>query len=183
MTAVPGALGRATILLCAMLAGASARAQSPPLRANDRVRLSLETFGEVRVVSGTLLVYDRDSVTIVPRHETLARSFAFADVARFEVNRGRPAVLKYGAPLYGAALGAWLGATALAPDPVCSAGATDPDCNWETSSTIVGAAGGAVLFAVAVRLMPEVWQDVPLTTFALGPGGPQVRIGLSLRMP
>jgi hypothetical protein len=183
MGAVPGALCRAAIILCALLAGVEARAQSPPLRANARVRVSLGTLDEARVVSGTLLLYSRDSVTILPRHEATARSFPLADVVRFEVNRGRPAVLEYGAPLYGALLGAWFGATALAPDPACAAGATDPDCHWETSSTIVGAAGGAVLFGVAVRLMPEVWQDVPLTAFALGPGGPQVRIGLSLRMP
>lgn len=170
--------------LWAMLLGAEAHAQAQsPLRAHARVRLFVKTPDEPRLVAGTLLSFSRDTVTIVPRHAVFPVSFALEKLVRFQVNRGRPRALVYGAPLYGAALGAWFGATALAPDPACRAGGADASCHWETPPTIVGAAGGAVLLAMAVRLLvPEVWRDVPLTAFRGVAGASGTRIGLALRV-
>ncbi len=174
-------------VLCAVLGSGEANAQARSLlRPDARVRLFVKTFEEPRLVAGTLLWFSRDSVTIVPRSGVFPRSFALENLVRFQVNRGRPRALLYGAPLYGALLGAWFGATALAADPACRAGATDAGCRWETSATIVGAAGGAVLFAMAVQLLvPEVWRDVPLTAFGGAPGGSGgagMSIGLMLRL-
>jgi hypothetical protein len=171
---------------CATTAGAEAHAQARSLlRAGARIRLSVRTFDEPRLVAGTLLLFSRDSVTIVARRAVFPVSFALANLARIEVNRGRPRALVYGAPIYGALLGAWFGATALAPDPACRAVRND-ECRWETSATVVGAAGGAVLFAMMVQLLvPEVWQDVPLTAFGMAPNesnGRRVAVGLAIQL-
>jgi hypothetical protein len=170
---------------CVTLAAPTARAQLP-LHPNDQVRLFLSTEDEPPLVAGSLVLYNRDSITIVPRHAVFPRGYPLARIVRLQVNRGRPPALVYGAPLYGALLGGWFGATALAPDAECAAGAADPDCRWETSRTLVGAAGGAVLFAMVVQLLvPEVWRDVPLAVFGATSGLPGSRgpsIGFSLRV-
>ena len=195
------ALRAGVMLLSLMLVQAAARAQGRPLlRAGARVRLVVHLHGADSLVSGSLLVFTPDTVTIVPRHSAIPASFglrdimwehlspvpfALRDVTRFQVNRGKPRQIVYGAPIAGAALGALFGATALGPDAGCDIpGNTASDCHWITSGTIVGAAGGVVLCSVAVQLLVhEVWQDVPLTAFSLGaaqPGGRGIAIGIAL---
>lgn len=187
-----------------MLAHAAAHAQGRPLlRAGARVRLVVRLHGADSLVSGRLLLFTPDTVTIVPRHAAIPASFglrdvmlehlspvAFAlrDVIRFQVNRGKPPELVYGAPVVGAALGALFGATALGPDSACDVpGNTASACHWITSGTVVGAAGGVVLCSVAVQLfVREVWQNVPRTAFSLdagAPGGRGIAIRLALRTP
>jgi hypothetical protein len=188
------------MILALMLVHVEARAQGRPLlRPGARVRLVVRRPGADSLVTGRLLLFTPDTVTIVLRHAVPASfglrdvmrehlapvPFALRDVTRFQVNRGQPREIVYGAPAVGAALGALFGATALAPDAGCDVpGNEDSSCHWVTSATIVGAAGGVVLCSIAVKLfVPEVWQDVPLTAFTLGaaePGSRGIAIGLAL---
>jgi len=170
-------------LLC-LLAGVAAQAQQhPPLRAGARVRLSVRTRIGKQSFAGTLLFLDRDSVTIV-RHLADPAAFALRDLDRFELNRGRPPALAYGIPALGATLGAWVASTYAEP-PACDIpGNPDPDCAWEVPAGIVGAGAGVVLSAIVVRfLVPEVWQEIPVTSLQVGvaaTGAPTVRVGLRL---
>ncbi|MDH3496865.1 MAG: hypothetical protein OER21_08890 [Gemmatimonadota bacterium] len=167
-------------------AAAQAR-ERPLLEAAARVRLIAMTAAGPRAFAGRLLLLDPHGVTIRERDAASPLSFRVAELRRFQVNRGKPRALIHGAPLVGAALGAWFGATALAPDAACDVpGNPDPACRWEVSPTLVGAGGGAILFAVAVGLLvPDVWEDIPLEAFAGGVhwvGGRSVRIALRVRL-
>jgi hypothetical protein len=182
-----GAAGGIALVSCLALPRAEARGQERPLlRAGARVRLSVHAVSDgPLVLTGTLLVFAPDSVTIVPHRARAPATVAFRDLVGFEVNRGRPRGIMFGAPVLGAALGAWFGATALAPSAACRArGSDDPACRWETSPTLVGAGGGAVLFGIAATLLvPEVWQDVPVTALIVGSrsqGAEGVTIGLAV---
>jgi len=142
-----------------------------------------QTIAGPRSFAGALLLLDLDSVTIVPRQAVYPVSFPLRSLDRFEVNRGQPRALVYGGPIYGAALGTLFGATALRPDARCRALPNDQGCTWETSEIVVGAAGGAVLFAILVGLLvPDVWQQIPLSTLVIdpGPGTPQLALRIRL---
>lgn len=175
--------------LCLTHGCAEARAQERALlEAGARVRLSVNTAAGPRAFTGRLLLLDPHGVTIRERDAASPLSFRVAELRRFEVNRGKPRALVYGAPLVGAALGAWFGATALAPHAACDVpGNPDPACHWEVSPTLVGAGGGAITFALAVALLvPDVWEDIPIEAFAVGldrMSGCCVGIALRIRAP
>ncbi len=177
-------LTRSITILWFLTGPTTAGAQAlPPLKPGVPVRLVARTAAGPRPFAGSLLLLDLDSVTIVRPHTVSPVSFSLRSLDRFEVNRGQPRALLYGGPLYGAALGTLFGATALRPDARCLVLPNDQDCRWETSEIIVGAAGGAVLFAVLVRiLVPEVWQQLPLRELVADPDPESLRLGLRIRL-
>jgi hypothetical protein len=170
--AIPAWRGPAVLALL-LAACAVARAQERPLlQAGARVRVTWSTLGVPRSLTGRLVLFDPDTVSVRPREAPTPLVFALRDLDRFEVNRGRPPSLMYGLPLFGALLGGWFGATVLGPDASCANGvSSDPECHWETSSVVVGAGAGVIVFGIAAQLLvPEVWQDVPLKTLEVGIG-------------
>jgi hypothetical protein len=171
------------VILCLLARPAMAGAQElPPLQPGVAVRLMVRTVAGPRSFAGALLLLDLDSVTIVPRQALYPVGFPLRSLDRFEVNRGQPRALLYGAPIYGAALGTLFGATALRPDARCRVLPNDESCQWETSEIVVGAAGGAVLFGILVRLLvPDVWQQIPLSALVADPVG-SPRLGLRTRL-
>jgi len=162
----------------------AAAQELPPLKPGVPVRLVARTAAGPRSFAGSLLLVDLDSVTIVPPHVVNPVSFPLRSLDRFEVNRGQPRGLRYGGPIYGAALGTLFAATALRPDARCRVLPNDEGCRWETSEIVVGAAGGAVLFGILVRLLvPDIWQQIPLSALVIDAGPQSPRLGLRIRRP
>jgi len=155
---------RAAIVLGCLVLSVRAMAQERPhLYPGVSVRLVVKTVGGPRAFAGSLLLLDLDSVALVQPGALYPASFALRTLDRFEVNRGQPRALLYGAPIYGAALGTLFAATALRPDVRCRVLPDADGCHWETSRVVVGAVGGAILLGMIVRLVvPDVWQEIPL---------------------
>jgi hypothetical protein len=169
--------------LLAVSTGAGAQAL-PTLKPGVPVRLVVRTVAGPRSFAGALLLLDLDSVTIVPRQAVYPVAFPLRSLDRFEVNRGQPRALLYGAPIYGAALGTLFGATALRPDARCRVLPNDEGCRWETSEIVVGAAGGAVLFGIIVRLVvPDVWRQIPVRALVVDHDAGGFRLGLRAAVP
>jgi hypothetical protein len=144
------------------------------------VRLVVQTAAGPRSLSGSLLLLGLDSVSIVPPGALFPVSFDLQTLERFELNRGKPPGLMYGAPLYGLALGTLFGATALRPAAKCRVLPDADGCSWETSQVVVGAAGGAILLGTMVRLLvPDRWQEIPLHALGVdrtGLGPPHLQL-------
>ena len=157
----------------------------PRINPGVPVRLVAQTAAGPQSFAGSLLLLGLDSVSIVPPGALFPVSFDLRTLERFELNRGKPRALIYGAPLYGAALGTLFGATALRPAAKCRVLPDADGCSWETSQVVVGAAGGAILLGTIVRLLvPDVWQEIPLHALGVdrtGPGPPRLQIGSQVR--
>lgn len=177
---------RVAIGIGCMAVSVQAMAQeNPHLTPGVPVRLTVNTVAGFRSISGSLLLLDLDSVSVVPPGALYPTSVPLSALERFTVNRGKPRALLYGAPIYGAALGTLFAATALRPDVRCRVLPDADGCHWETSRVVVGAVGGAILLGMIVRLVvPDVWQEIPL--HALGVkrtdvGPPSLQLGLRAR--
>lgn len=176
----------AVICLGLLALSAQAGAQGAPhLYPGIPVRLVVKTVGGPRSFAGSLLLLDLDSVSIVPPGALFPVNLPLQALDRFEVNRGKPRSLMYGAPIYGAALGTLFAATALRPDVRCRVLPDADGCHWETSRVVVGAVGGAILLGMIVRLVvPDVWQEIPLHTLRverIGVGPPSLQLGIRTR--
>lgn len=158
--------------------------ERPILQPGAQIRLTATTPAGPQAFSGALQLFTPDTIAIVPRGAVRSLSFALLDLKSLAVNLGKPRGLQYGAPIFGGVLGAWFGATALAPDATCRAQAVDDaDCHWETPATVVGAGAGVVVFSLVVTvLVPARWQQMPLAGLQVTYGqerGRSFHIGLA----
>lgn len=174
---------RVAVLACLLACAAHAQ-DRPALRAGARVRFAVWTPAGRQTVVGSLLFLDRDTLTVV-RHLGEPESFPLRRISYLELNRGKPKMLTLGLPVWGAALGAWIGIAAFDEDPACGlSGYDDPSCGWETPAAVVGAASGVVVALLAVRyLVPEAWQDIPMERLLIAGGSdaaPAVQVGMRL---
>jgi hypothetical protein len=151
---------RTTLLsIAALFAGASSLAaqDSVHIATGNRVRVTAPRISGTRIV-GTYARMDADTFVVEVGGDT--RSFPRTAVIRLEVSVGRKGNAEKGA-LYGALLGAGIGALALGTSSLCA------DLEAGGTCALVGAGGGGLGGLLIGALIGSVsktdrWQTVPV---------------------
>jgi hypothetical protein len=125
----------------------------PRLEPGSPVRLVVRTVAGPRSFAGGLVLISSDSVSIV--WGARPQNFSLTSIERFEINRGRPNAVMLGAPIAGAAAGALVGATALAPVRHAYEMRSE-----ETLLSSWGRVRGKCIGLAARLLVPDVWQEI-----------------------
>lgn len=139
-------------------------------------------FGQSTPFVGRLTFMDSDTIT-VRIHSRLVR-VSWSRVRSLAVSRGAHPGLRYGAPVLGAGIGAVVGNNLFPESDRCR---TVPDladeCDRILSDAVIGAAWGAVAFAIGTNAIArERWENVPLEPLLRADGSRrQLRIGLTVR--
>ena len=153
-----------SLILAALLAGASAPALAQDTTLTPDARVRIMATGDNRWVIGKLLAPPRDTVTVLgDSGET--KALAIAGLARFEVSRGRRRQAGRGAKL-GAAVGGVLGAVlGVVTYEECSGFCVAPDPGRGGTALLGGLLGGVFGLGVGALVgsafTADRWTPVP----------------------